>query len=251
MEYSVEQLAGTAGVAVDTIRFYQAKGLLPAPRREGRRAVYGARHLEAIKKIKRYQAEGLPLAVVKRLLSAGAPRSKKAALLAAVSEESGEPSLTRADLAARSGVPEPLLASLEAAGLLVPVSVAGEARYSEADLRMARAGLAVLGAGFPLPELMQIALRHARHVDSMADEAVALFDRFVRKVDGGGADPGAIADTFRALMPAVTTLVALHFQRTVLQRALTRLREQPDSAALEQAVSVIESGRLEVEVAWR
>lgn len=249
MEYSVEQLASAAGVAVDTIRFYQAKGLLPAPRRVGRRAVYGARHLEVLGRIKRYQADGLPLAVVKRLLTAGGPRSKKAALLAAVSAESGEPSLTRAELAARSGVPEPLLASLEAAGLLVPATVGGEARYGEADLRMARAGLAVLGAGFPLPELMQIAFRHARHVDTLADDAVALFDRFVRRVDGGGADPERIAETFRELMPAVTTLVALHFQRTVLQRALARLREQPDSAALEKAVAVIESGRLEV--AWR
>jgi DNA-binding transcriptional MerR regulator len=249
MEYSVEQLAGAAAVAVDTIRFYQAKGLLPAPRRVGRRAVYEARHLQALKQIKRYQADGLPLAVVKRLLTGSAPGSKKAALLAAVSAESGEPSLSRAELAARSGVPEPLLASLEAAGLLVPATVGGEARYGEADLRMARAGLAVLGAGFPLPELMQIALRHARHVEGLADDAVALFDRFVRKVDGGGADPEGIAETFRQLMPAVTTLVAMHFQRTVLQRALARLREQPDSAALEKAVAVIESGRLEV--AWR
>lgn len=249
MEYSVEQLAGAAGVAVDTIRFYQAKGLLPAPRRAGRRAVYEARHLEALKRIKRYQADGLPLAVVKRLLAAGAGRSRKAALLAAVTAESGEPSLTRAELAARAGVPEPLLASLEAAGLLVPATAGGEARYGEADLRMARAGLAVLGAGFPLPELMQIALRHARHVEGLADDAVALFDRFVRKVDGGGADPEGIAETFRQLMPAVTTLVALHFQRTVLQRALARLRQQPDSAALEKAVAVIEAGRLEV--AWR
>jgi DNA-binding transcriptional MerR regulator len=173
MEYSVEQLAGAAGVAVDTIRFYQAKGLLPAPRRAGRRAVYGKGHLEALKRIKRHQADGLPLAVVKRLLAPGGKRSKHAALLDAVAAESGEPSLTRAALAERSGVPEPLLASLEAAGLLVPVLVGGEARYGDADLRMARAGLAVLGAGFPLPELMQIALRHAQHVNGLADDAVA------------------------------------------------------------------------------
>lgn len=249
MEYSVEQLASAAGVAVDTIRFYQARGLLPAPRREGRRAVYETRHLDVLKRIKRHQAEGLPLAVVKRLLGTSGTRSKTAALLAAVAAERGEPSLTRAELAAQSGVPEPLLASLEAAGLLVPAPVGGEPRYGDADLRMARAGLAILGAGFPLPDLMQMALRHARHVESLADEAVALFDRFVRKVDGGGADVERVAEIFREVMPAVTTLVALHFQRTVLQRALARLREHPDAAALEQAMAVLESGRLEV--AWK
>lgn len=248
MEYTVEELARAAGVAVDTVRFYQGKGLLPPPRRAGRRALYGARHLERLKRIRRHQAEGLPLAVVKRLL-AGGGGSKKAALLAAVAAERGEPSLTRAELAERSGVPEPFFASLEAAGLLVPVGDGDAARYGEADLGMARAGLELLGAGFPLPDLMQLALRHARQVEGVADEAVELFDRFVRRVGEGGADAEAIADTFRRLLPAVTTLVALHFQRTLLQRAVARLRQQSDAAALEKAVAVIESGRLEV--AWR
>ena len=42
MQYRVEELARAAGVSVDTIRFYQARRLLPAPRRAGRRAVYEA-----------------------------------------------------------------------------------------------------------------------------------------------------------------------------------------------------------------
>ena len=248
MEYSVEELARAAGVAVDTVRFYQARGLLKPPRRVGRRAVYDQTHRAALKRIKQHQADGLPLAVVKKVM-AGGRGSKRAALLAAVSDEDGTPTLSRAELAEQSGVPEPLLASLEAAGLLIPAQVDGEPRYGDGDLRMSRAGLEVLGAGFPLPELMQLALRHASHVESIADDAVALFDRFVRKVDGGGADPEAIAGTFRRVMPAVTTLVAQHFQRTVLRRALERLREHPDAAALQQAVQVIESGRLEV--SWR
>ncbi|MEO8604527.1 MAG: MerR family transcriptional regulator [bacterium] len=249
MEFSVEELAKAAGVAVDTVRFYQARGLLKAPRRVGRRAVYDQTHRAALQRIKRHQAEGLPLAVVKKLLAAPSRGSKRAALLAAVADEGGAPTLTRAQLAADSGVPEVLLASLEAAGLLVPVLVGGEPRYGDADLRMARAGLEILGAGFPLPEMMQLALRHAAHVDAIADDAVALFDRFVRQVGGDGADAAAIAETFRRVMPAVTALVAQHFQRTVLRRALERLRSHPDAAALEQAVQVIEAGRLEVN--WR
>lgn len=250
MEYGVEQLASAAGVAVDTIRFYQTRGLLPPPRRVGRRAIYGSEHLEVLKRIRQYQAEGLSLAVVKRLLAGETPQSAKEALLAAVAEQRGESTLTRAELAARSGVPEPLLTSLEAAGLLVPAQTDGEPRYGDADLRMLRAGLAVLAAGFPLPELLQLASRHAQHVEGLTDEAVALFDRYVRKVDAGGADPEQIAGVFRELLPAVTTLVALHFQRTLLRRALDRLRDQPEAAAAyEQAVQVLERGRLEV--AWR
>ena len=49
MEYRVEELAKASGLPVDTIRFYQGKGLLPAPRRLGRLAVYGDAHLERLK----------------------------------------------------------------------------------------------------------------------------------------------------------------------------------------------------------
>ena len=97
---------------------------------------------------------------------------------------------------------------------------------------------------------MQIAMRHARHVDALADDAVALFDRFVRRVDGGGADPERIAETFRELMPAVTTLVALHFQRTVAAaRPGAPARAAGHRPRWRRRVAVIESGRLEV--AWR
>ncbi|MGD9762699.1 MAG: MerR family transcriptional regulator [Candidatus Binatia bacterium] len=249
MEYTVEQLAEAAGVAIDTIRFYQARGLLAPPRRQGRRARYGASHLSTLKRIKRYQAEGFSLAVVKRLLAAGGKRSKTAALLAAVSDERGEPSFTRAELAAAAGVPEALLASVEAAGLLTPLSGAGEARYGEADVRMARAALAILGAGLPLPEVMQLAVQHAQNVDALAGEAVALFDRFVHEQSGRDRDPQRVAELFRQLVPAATTLVALHFQRTLLQRALARLRAQTDGGELDRAVADIEARRLEV--AWR
>ncbi len=36
MEMRVEQLSAQADVSVDTIRYYQSKGLLEPPRREGR-----------------------------------------------------------------------------------------------------------------------------------------------------------------------------------------------------------------------
>ena len=36
MDYRVEALAAAAGISVDTLRFYQARGLLPSPRRVGR-----------------------------------------------------------------------------------------------------------------------------------------------------------------------------------------------------------------------
>ena len=63
MHYGVEELARAAGVTIDTLRYYQAQKLLPPPARAGRRAVYSARHLDRLRRIRRLQGEGLPLGV--------------------------------------------------------------------------------------------------------------------------------------------------------------------------------------------
>jgi hypothetical protein len=131
----------------------------------------------------------------------------------------------------------------------VPVRAEQEPLFSEADLKMARAGLEVLSHGFPLDELLQLAMQHARGVEEVIDTAIDLFDRFVRRVDGNGADAERVAEVFRRLLPAVTMLVASHFQRTLLRRAIDRLRGKEQDEALEAAVAAVESGRLEV--AWR
>src|SRR5260370_38436417 len=83
MEYRIEQLARTAGVAVDTIRFYQGKGLLEAPRREGRATWNGESHVERLKRIKELQQQGFTLTVIQRF-RAGEPEASDEALVAAV-----------------------------------------------------------------------------------------------------------------------------------------------------------------------
>jgi DNA-binding transcriptional MerR regulator len=245
MTYRVEELAAAAGVRVDTVRFYQSKGLLPPPQRVQRTAVYSNRHLSVLHRIRRYQSQGLSLAVIKRLLSAR-PHSRGDALLAAVVERSGERSLTRTQLAALSGVPEPLLASIEAAHLLDPAVVDGEARYGEAELQMVRSGLEILQQGFPLDELLRVAIEHARQVRQGVDRAIALFDRHVRKAGTGATAATDVGEAFRRLLPSVTTLVALHFQRTLLNRALEQLRQRGDHESLEATAAVLRSGQLEV-----
>lgn len=244
MEYRVEQLAAAAGVGVDTIRFYQNRGLLPPPRRHKRTALYSEAHLSTLKRIRGYQSQGLTLAVIKRVLG-GRATSRADVLLAAVADESGERSITRDQLAEALGVPEPLLASLETAGLLEPVPGEDGPRYGEADLQMGRAGLEILRQGFPLDELLRLAVVHAGGVRQVAEAAIDLFDRYVR----GGGEAGGAAAAFRRLLPAATTLVALHFQRTLLNRALDRLRERGDREGLEAAEAALQGGRLEVR--WR
>ncbi len=69
MELRVEELSAQAAVSVDTIRYYQSKGLLDPPRREGRIAWYGDGHLDRLSRIRSLQQRGFTLATIARLVS--------------------------------------------------------------------------------------------------------------------------------------------------------------------------------------
>ena len=66
----IGQLSEATGVDVETIRYYEKSGLLPAPARlaNGYRA-YGQAHLERLAFVRHCRALDIPLADIKRLLS--------------------------------------------------------------------------------------------------------------------------------------------------------------------------------------
>ena len=230
MEYRIEQLARTAGVAVDTIRFYQGKGLLEAPRREGRVTWYGDSHVERLKRIKELQQQGFTLTVIQRFL-AGELEDSDEALVAAVTRPAAPQTLTRAELSGRSGVPEPLLANLEQAGLLVPIDGGEQPLYPADDLDAIEAGMKLIAAGVPIGALMELGKEHAAAVDRTARQAVDLFDRYVREriQSEGGATEAAerrLLQTFNELLEASGTLVRHHFQRTVLRAAREHIEKR-------------------------
>lgn len=233
MHYRVDQLAAQAGVSVDTVRFYQARGLLPHPRRVGRVAVYTDGHLERLRRIRALAAKGLSLSVIRRILASRRPSKDDALLSALLEEEERERTLSREDLAVETGIPLPLLASIEATGLIEPVGPPGEPpRYTQTDLRMVKAGIALLEFGFPINEILDLAAAHDRAIGETVERAIDLFDRHMREPAGTAADAG-VADAFRRLLPVVTQLVASHFQRTLLLRARRRLERTGDTRGLE------------------
>ncbi|HYR62344.1 MAG TPA: MerR family transcriptional regulator, partial [Actinomycetota bacterium] len=52
MRYRVDELAAQCGVSVDTVRFYQAKGLLQPGQREGRVSWYSEEHRQRLARIR-------------------------------------------------------------------------------------------------------------------------------------------------------------------------------------------------------
>ncbi len=292
MELRVAELADAAGVAVDTVRFYQARGLLPAPIRRGRFAIYTGDHLEQLRRIRALLEAGFSLAQIRRLLetehaplhgqshgqshdqshdqgrdpkraSAQKPRgaglrdagrarvdagAESTSLLASLAARSvGGGTLSQSELAGETGVPEALIAAAVRAGLLTPIDVAGELRFPSSDRDMVAAGLEILGEGLPLERLLELATEHAASVAALAERAIDLFDDHIRKPRG--EDEAAVRRAFERLLPQATQIVALHFQRTVVARALARLREKGDAGALEETLALARSGRLEVQ--WR
>jgi DNA-binding transcriptional MerR regulator len=231
MEYRIEQLAQAVGVAVDTIRFYQGKGLLDPPRRDGRVTWYGDTHLERLRRIRELQQRGFTLAVIRRFLE-GELEPSDEALVEAVTAPPLPETVALDELAARSGLAIPLLRQLEQAGLLLPVSDGEEPRYPAEDVEVLAAGLKLVEAGVPLGALMDVGAQHAAAVEVTARRAVDLFDRHVRERIQAEGFPAGVAErrllqTFQELMAASGTLVSHHFQRALLRAARDRI-EQAD-----------------------
>ena len=264
MDLRVAELAEAAGVGVDTVRFYQARGLIQPPLRRGRFAIYTSDHLERIRRIRALLEADFSLAQIRRLLEpedvsaasrpaprharAGAGSEESTSLLASLAERSvGAGTLSQQELASETGVPEALVSAAGRSGLLTPIEIHGELRFPRSDRDMLAAGLEILGEGLPLERLLELAAEHATSIASLAERAIDLFDDHIRKPRG--EDERAVRRAFERLLPQATQIVALHFQRAVVARALARLREKGDAGALEETLSLAWSGRLEVQ--WR
>jgi len=239
MEYRVEALAAAAGVSVDTIRFYQGRGLLDPPRRSGRVALYGDEHRERLGRVKALQQRGFSLVVIARILRGELDEADEAlveAVAASQEEVSGEPEefWTLGELGQRAGVPEPLLEALEREGVLVPRHRHSEARYTEADLVALRAGLKLLEYGLPLGEVLDLARTHEQAARLVAEQAVTLFDRHIRQArrSDGTETATELVGAFHALLPATVALVAHHFRRILLAVAQEHIEAVGDDEEL-------------------
>lgn len=231
MRYRVEQLAAACEVSVDTVRYYQARGLLPPPEREGRLAWYREEHAERIREIRSLQRKGLTLAAIKRALDGELERTDlelAAAVAAARGETEPQQLLTLEAFSAAAGVPASLIQAVEREGIRLGVAVDGETRYSSADIRTVRGALRLLEFGLPLGDLLALAREANEAMLRLAERAVDLFDRYVREPirDTAPSEEEAAAqlvEAFDALLPAVTDLVATHFRRVLLAAAEGRL----------------------------
>jgi DNA-binding transcriptional MerR regulator len=224
VRYRVEQLAAACEVSVDTVRYYQSRGLLEPPAREGRVAWYGPEHIDRIREVRGLQRKGLTLVAIKRVVEGdlGKPDADLAAAVAAARGDTVQEELLGLDeFAQRSGVPASLIQAVEREGIRFGIEVDGEERYTTADIEMVRGALRLLEFGLPLGELLALARETNEAMTALAARAVELFDQHVRKPirDTAASEEVAavqLVEAFDTLLPAVTNLVASHFRRVLL-----------------------------------
>ncbi len=232
----VETLAARSGISVAAIRYYQSRGLLPAPRREGRVAWYDESHVDRLKRIRDRAAEGFSLAQITRLLYR--PEAGDDPLADSLDAARPRAEHDRDSLARATNLPRVVVDLVADQGLLGARDVDGRERFDEGAVRMLEAAAAVGHAGVPVDRLFALAERHHAHVGALVDEAVELFHR---QVDHDRTGRAELATTLETLIPAVTRLVGDHFQRALLDRVTTELN-RPDPVIV-RTVELVDDGR--------
>lgn len=246
--YTAEELAAEVGISVQLLRSYQSKGLLPPPRHEGRRAWYGDHHRERLLHIRHLKERGFTLRMIAEALDEGAE-----APVALVEEREV---LRLDEVAERSGVPVEVLRAFEASGLLRPHHTDEGDRYTDADVRVVRNVLVLLGVGLSLDDLMRIARRPLEASEALARDVIDAWSTLVgarlRRGRPAGCDRGGpdederaerVAASIRALAGIVGQLVAYRVERAVLDAARAELEREgteAERAALARAVGPVD-----------
>ena len=131
--------------------------------------------------------------------------------------------LSRAELIEASGLAAEQVDLAIDAGLVIPDD---SGRFKEDAVTMLQAGAALVAVGVSVPDLAALAVRHARNVEAVVDEAVDLFLDAMGTEGLTSNDLENLTPLVEALVPQVVALVGEHFRRTLLSRAAARLAER-------------------------
>lgn len=248
-ELTIDQLAQQVGLPSSTIRLYQTRGLLPAPRREGRVAWYGPGHLARIDLIGRLQERGFSLAAIGELVQGWEDgRSLDQVLgleqLVPRTATTEELHLTPAELAARfPGVeitPE-VVQRVVAEGLVGLGDDGTLVIHSPVFLEV---GSALVALGIPLDDVLDEARQLDVDLAAVAERFASLFERHVWRpfADAGMPDEdlAGVTDALARLGPLADQVV-----HTTLQRALAAVaaRFLADQASAMSEANDVRRGR--------
>ncbi|MEU8460463.1 MerR family transcriptional regulator [Streptomyces sp. NPDC029003] len=231
--YRREDVAEAAGVRVRNLRYYQERGLLPPPLREGRIAWYSDDHLTRLRLISDLLGRGYTVNGIAELLAAWEQGGGLSQLLGLEREMTRdwvqeEPvSMTRAELRELFGAAASAEDTRRAAELGY-VHVDGDV-VTYPSRRLLEATVALVRQGVPLAEILDAGDFLQVQAAALADRFVALFRRHV--IGPGGLEPLSatqldhVREAVTALRPVAGEVVAAEFARAMARRVEAEVAE--------------------------
>ena len=226
-DWRIDELAQRAGVAVDTIRYYQREGLLTSGERNGRTRRFGPEHLEQLERIRALQSRRFSLAAIRALLEREDPGA-----LAGLLVGSEEATYDHDELVDTAGVTAELVGDLTDAGLLRDPAEHGRSAYDADDVNVLRSFADLGKLAIPDSVLVEVARIYAAGLDEIQRQLVSLFTT----VEERGWDPEAVEcfrSTFSDEMDRFARdvrVIADYTQQRNLQRAVLQKIEQHGTA---------------------
>lgn len=224
--YRRDEVARAAGVKVRNLRYYQERGLLPPPRREGRIAWYSEDHLARLRLINDLLGRGYTVNGIAELLAAWEQGGGLSQLLGLEREmtrdwEQEEPvAMSRAELRELFG-PTASPEDTRRAAELGYVTVDGDL-VTHRSRRLLEATVTLVRAGVPLAEVLAAGEFVQAQAAAVADRFVALFSTHVIGADGleqlSATRLQHITEAVAALRPVAGEVVAAEFARAMARR---------------------------------
>ncbi|MET9469995.1 MerR family transcriptional regulator [Streptomyces sp. NPDC006544] len=231
--YRREDVADAAGVKVRNLRYYQERGLLPPPRREGRIAWYSDDHLTRLRLISDLLGRGYTVNGIAELLAAWEQGGGISQLLGLEREmtrdwEQEEPvTMSRAELRELFG-PTASAEDTRRAAELGYVTFDGDL-VTHRSRRLLDATMTLVRAGVPLGEVLDAGDFVQAQAAAVADRFVALFRTHV--IGAAGLEHLSamrlrhITETVSALRPLAGEVVAAEFARAMARRVDAEVAE--------------------------
>jgi DNA-binding transcriptional MerR regulator len=229
-QLTIDQLAERTGISVRTIRFYAARGLLPAPQLRGRTGLYGTGHIARLELVSELSALGFTLAAIEAQLQrlpvdVGADELAlhRALLTPWVPEQIEE--ISTEELVRRAGRPlRPSdLEALEGLGVITRLDGDAVRLHGPATLGQ---GLDVLDSGLPAQTWRRAHTIIERHTTALAEDLMAMFQDEVlqpyrdrgRPADERARLAAALAQLKPITVRGVVTAFGRAVNRTIRQR---------------------------------
>jgi len=184
-EYTIDDLARTAGTTVRNVRAYQDKGILPPPERRGRTGIYTDAHLARLRVIGQLLSRGYSIANISELIAAwesGHDLRQLLGLENAITTPWSDDTPTYYDILQLLKDFGPSVTQdeiLHAARLGMIEITPDDSRLRVPSPRLLNAGIQLVQEGLPLGELLSIIEGVRDNVEYVADELVKLIVRLV------------------------------------------------------------------------